>query len=58
MTALMYAALFNSADIAKVLLAAGANLNVKDNRGWTARRLADRHKTPDVAELLEAAGAQ
>ena len=57
-TALMVAAKRNSEDIAKLLLAVGADMNVKDSNGNTALMYAAEYDSADVAALLRAAGRE
>ena len=54
-TALMVAAIFGHVEIARVLLGAEANVNLKDNLGLTARDWADRRGSWEVAQLLSIA---
>lgn len=58
MTALMYATYKNAGDIVKLLIAAGADVNAKDNEGATALIFAEECNAVDVAALLKAAGAK
>ncbi|MCH5294209.1 MAG: hypothetical protein J1E07_10790, partial [Treponema sp.] len=48
----------NSADVAKLLIDAGANVNAKDDYNQTALMIATDNVATDVAELLKAAGAR
>ncbi len=56
-TPLITAALFGNADIAKVLIDAGANINAKNNDGSTALHTAAFLCHPEVLKLLLAHGA-
>ncbi|MDQ3667651.1 MAG: TonB family protein [Acidobacteriota bacterium] len=51
-TALIIAAIFNHVKIARLLLAAGADMRLQDNLGLTAREWADRRGSSEVAQLL------
>lgn len=57
MTPLMYAARYNRADIVKLLIANGADLKEKSNKGYTALKYAKISKAHDtykiIAEALE-----
>ena len=55
MTPLMYAARFNRADIAKLLIAKGAKLKTKSDKGKTAYQYAKLFKAKDVMAILETA---
>ena len=57
-TVLMFAASHNSADVARLLLAASADVNARDNDNVTALTIATDFDSADVAELLNAAGAR
>ena len=57
MTALHWAADTNRLECAKVLVAAGANLNALDNRGNLPLFYPLEHGFPETARLLLAAGA-
>lgn len=56
-TALMHAAYHNRADIAKLLIDAGAKVNQKNKNDVSALFVAATTNAPDVAKLLIAAGA-
>jgi hypothetical protein len=51
----MWAAGFGKTDTVKVLLAAGANPSVKDNRGKTAADIARDEHFEETAALIDAA---
>ncbi len=51
-TALMIAAIFNYVDVARLLLAAGADVRLQDDLGLTAREWADRRGSWEIAQLL------
>ncbi|MDE6719224.1 MAG: hypothetical protein K2J68_05140, partial [Treponemataceae bacterium] len=48
----------NSADIANLLIEAGADLNAKDYKDRTALMLAEEKEAAEVIALLKAAGAK
>lgn len=48
----MLAAIFDHVDVARLLLAAGADVRLQDNLGLTAREWADRRGSWEVAQLL------
>lgn len=54
MTPLMYAARYNKVEIVKLLLANGARVSTKDEKGFTALRHAELSNATEVAELLKA----
>jgi hypothetical protein len=54
LTALMWAAGYDRAETAQLLLARGANRSLKDNRGMTANDIAVQTKSERVAGLLSA----
>ena len=58
-TALMSAAHRNAVDVAKLLIASGADMNAKDDKGKTALTCALESDASDVADiLLNAVGAR
>ncbi len=57
-TSLMYAAWNGHTAIVKVLLAAGADVNVKNHLGVTALQLAESYNHTDIVDLLKKAGAK
>ena len=56
-TPLMVACRFNSPEIVRILIDAGANLNICDNNGYTALCIAACHAYYKCAKLLILAGA-
>ena len=62
MTPLMYAARYNRVDIVKLLIANGADLKEKSNKGYTALKYAKISKANDtykiIAEALETQKAE
>ena len=56
-TALKAAACVGNSELVKILINAGADLNVKDRDGYTALHLAARNKRIEAVELLIKAGA-
>ena len=57
-TPLHLAAYGNSAGVVKALLTAGANIEAREEDGWTPLHAAARHSdSPDVVNALLAAGA-
>lgn len=55
MTPAMYAAKYNRIDILELLIANGADLKVKSDKGLTALKYAELHKAEDAKALLQAA---
>ena len=53
LTALMWAAGYGKAETVKLLLARGADSSRKDDRGKTARQIAEEARHPEVAAILE-----
>jgi ankyrin repeat protein len=57
-TPLHDAAMSGHADIVKLLIGSVADINVKDNNGFTPLRVADLSYRTETAKLLKAAGAK
>lgn len=57
LTALMWAAGYGQEDVIKLLLERGADPGLRDNRGQTAREMAEQGGHPKAAELLRNAVA-
>lgn len=55
MTPVMYAAKYNRTDILKLLIANGADLKAKSDKGLTAMKYAELHKADDAKAILEEA---
>ncbi|MDY7395960.1 ankyrin repeat domain-containing protein [Aureibaculum sp. 2210JD6-5] len=55
MTPLMYAARYNRVDIVNLLIANGADLKAKSNKGYTALKYAKISKAHDTYKIIEAA---
>lgn len=55
MTPVMYAAKYNRIDILKLLIANGADLKAKSDKGITALKYAELHKANDAKAILEEA---
>ncbi|MBP8066568.1 MAG: ankyrin repeat domain-containing protein [Flavobacterium sp.] len=53
MTPLMFAARYNNAEIAKILLENGADISAKDNNDFTALKHAEAGKATQVIEVLK-----
>ena len=53
MTPLMYAARYNNVNIVKLLIANGANLKVKSDKGYTALIYAKISKAHDTYKIIE-----
>jgi ankyrin repeat protein len=53
LTPAMYAARYNRAEVLKVLLLNGANLNIKSDKGYTAKEYAKMSNAKDVLEVIE-----
>ncbi len=54
-TALMWAAHFGSENCTRLLIGSGAMLDLKDNKGRTARDIAVEEKHPEIVSLIDAA---
>ena len=52
MTPLMFAARQNKVEITKLLIASGADLKVKSNRGYTALKYAEMSKASDTFKII------
>jgi len=57
-TPLMHAIGYNNAEIVKLLITAGAQIDAQDNDGWTPLMIAASNDNPEIVKLLIAAGAQ
>src|SRR5690606_20976409 len=55
LTPVMYAAKYNRTDILKLLIANGADLKAKSDKGITALKYAELHKAADAKAILEEA---
>ncbi|WP_299326126.1 ankyrin repeat domain-containing protein [uncultured Maribacter sp.] len=53
LTPAMYAARYNKADVLKVLLLNGANLNIKSDQGYTAKDYAKMSNAKDVLDVIK-----
>lgn len=53
MTPIMYAAKYNRTEILKLLIANGADLKTKSDKGMTALEYAELHKANDAKAILE-----
>lgn len=58
MTPVMYAAKFNRTDILKLLIANGANLKLKSDKGMTAVKYADLHGAHEAKAIIKEALAK
>ena len=52
MTPAMYAAKYNRVDILELLIANGANLKVKSDKGWTAKKYADLSNAKEAKSVI------
>jgi ankyrin repeat protein len=57
-TALMYSAKYGNSETCAFLIKKGADVNAKDSDGNTVLALAKKEKYPEIADLLEKAGAK
>ncbi|TDT39517.1 ankyrin repeat protein [Maribacter spongiicola] len=53
LTPAMYAARYNKAEVLKVLLLNGANLNIKSDQGYTAKDYAKMSNANDVLAVID-----
>ncbi|MDF4204927.1 ankyrin repeat domain-containing protein [Maribacter sp. SA7] len=53
LTPAMYAARYNKAEVLKVLLLNGANLNIKSDQGYTAKDYAKMSNAKDVLDVIK-----
>ena len=53
MTPVMYAAKYNRTEILELLIASGADLKAKSDKGYTALKYAELHGAKDAQEILE-----
>lgn len=53
LTPAMYAARYNRAEVLKVLLLNGANLNIKSEKGYTAKEYATMSNAKDVLVIID-----
>ncbi|MEJ2113600.1 MAG: ankyrin repeat domain-containing protein [Flavobacteriaceae bacterium] len=53
MTPAMYAAKFNRAEILELLIANGANLKVRSDQGWTAKKYAELSNANEAVSVIE-----
>ncbi len=53
LTPAMYAARYNKAEVLKVLLLNGANLNIKSDKGYTAKEYAEMSNAEDVLIVID-----
>lgn len=54
LTPAMFAARYNKAEILELLIAHGANLKIKSDRGFTAKKYAELSNAVDALAVLEA----
>jgi len=52
MTPAMYAAKYNRVEILELLIAKGANLKVKSDKGWTAKKYADLSNAKEAKSVI------
>ncbi|RKN78415.1 ankyrin repeat domain-containing protein [Ulvibacterium marinum] len=55
MTPAIFAARYNKAEILELLIANGANLRLKSDKGYTAKKYAQLSKATDALAVIEAA---
>ena len=55
MTPAMYAARYNKSEVLSLLIKNGANLNMKSNQGFTAKRYAELSNAQEALVIIEAA---
>jgi ankyrin repeat protein len=53
----MIATLYGKPDVVEALLAAGANVNARSERGWTALKETEFRQHADLAKRLREVGA-
>ena len=53
MTPAMFAARYNKAEILELLIANGANLKTKSDKGYTAEKIAELSNASDALEVLK-----
>ena len=56
-TALHYAVAMDNAEMAGVLLASGADMNIENAKGWSPLKIAEQKQVPHVTEVLQNAMA-
>ncbi|MBQ4916121.1 ankyrin repeat domain-containing protein [Maribacter sp. MMG018] len=54
LTPAMYAARYNKSEVLKVLILNGANLDIKSDKGHTAKEYAEMSNAKDVLEVINA----
>lgn len=52
-TALHYAVAMDNAEMARVLLASGADMNIENAKGWSPLKIAKQKQVPHVTEVLQ-----
>lgn len=55
MTPAIVAARYNKAEILELLIAHGANLKIKSDKGYTAKKTAEMSKATDALQVIETA---
>ena len=58
MSALMWAIVHDKTKICKMLIDAGADVNARSNVGWTPLKFASYYASPEMSEILKAAGGE